>query len=284
MATTCGYEFQLRHLRFESADESNFYEFQWSRCKVAYVIYRTFTFLFHWGWLIAGWVLAAPDHYYTLTNWSVFFTGLYYMTSFITSIYGIVVKKDYKGPKTDPAIVSGSSTPRGNLLLLHQITWFLHVVSTTVALYVTLVYWITVAPTQTTKQIRAPIGQYKHSVQLILILADFFVVAIPTRWVHLVYSQLIGFAFSIMVVIMHLTEVDSAVYSFLDFKKNVGLTVGVLIVATLVAPPIFHTVYFALYHLRAFIYRTTVGREEATTPSSEPREAMTHDNPAFSAS
>lgn len=280
---------------------------QWSRYKDAYVIYRTLTFLFHWGWLIAGWVLAKPDHYYTLTNWSVFFTGLYYLISFIASIYGIVVKKDYKGPKTDPAIVSGSSTEKGwscmavsqwvaitfhfsfcifsgNLLLLHKITWFLHVVSTTLALYVTLIYWISVAPGQTPEQIRAPIGQYKHSVQLGLILIDFFVVAIPSRWLHFVYSQLLGLAYSIMTVIIHFTGVTSAIYNFLNFNNNPGLAIGVLIVATLIAPIIFHSVYFGLYHLRAFIYRRTVGLKEENVASSELPEARSHDNPAFSVS
>lgn len=87
---------------------------QWTTCKTVFVIYRTVLLLFHWGWLIAGWVLAKPDHYYTLTNWSVFFTGLYFLFAFVTSIYGITIKKDYSGPKTDPTLVTNQpSTTSG---------------------------------------------------------------------------------------------------------------------------------------------------------------------------
>lgn len=50
--------------------------------------------LYHWGWLIASWIMADTDIYYTLSNWSFFFTGVYFLLAFILSIHGISLEKN----------------------------------------------------------------------------------------------------------------------------------------------------------------------------------------------
>ena len=168
----------------------------------------------------------------------------------------------------------------GKIWFLHKLTWLSHIAATTFVLYVTVLYWAFVAPGVPTYKLRLPIGQYKHSVQMFLMLVDFFLVAIPTRWLHFVYVMALAFAYCIMIVIVHVTGVNSAIYSFMNFKTNVGLAVGVVVAAFLVAPLILQTIYFALYHLRAFIFRLIVGKEVSPSkPVIQPE--MTHDNPAF---
>nr|XP_039260108.1 uncharacterized protein LOC120336484 [Styela clava] len=283
MATSCGYEFQLKHLRFESANENNFYEFQWSKKKSYFVLYRAFTLLYHWGWLIASWVFAEEDIAYTASNWSFFFTGIYYLCAFITALYGLIARNDHEVENREAPNTGRSHKTEnpGGLRFFHKVTWFFQVQAIDFVIFVTVLYWALLAPDVPAETLRMPIGQHKHSVQGIMLLIDIFVVSIPTRWIQFVYSALFALFYAINTVIVHFAGINSQIYGFLDFVNSPGIVAGVLLMNVFVVPIILHTITFAFYHLKMLIYRCTLGKKQRM--SDQPATFNTgHDNVAFS--
>ncbi|XP_077975167.1 uncharacterized protein LOC144431208 [Styela clava] len=261
MATSCGYEFQIKHLRLESANENNFYEFQWSKKKLYFVLYRAFTMFYHWGWLIATWAFAKEDAAYTASNWSFFFTGIYYLCAFITTLYGLIAQNDRKIENQEESNNGKSETP-GGLQFFHKLTWFFHVQAMNFVLFVTVLYWGLTAPGLPAETLKQPLGQHKHSVQGIMLLIDIFVVSIPTRWIQFVYTSMFALFYAFTAVIVHFAGINSQIYGFLDFVNSPGFVAGFLLANVFVAPIILHSVIFTFYHMRMMIYRCTLGKKK----------------------
>lgn len=142
----------------------------------------------------------------------------------------------------------------GKLKWFHIITWLLHTIAIDTILFVTVVYWATVFPTEDPEQRQSVLGISKHAIHGTMMLIDLFLINSPVRYLHSIYMIISSTVFSVFLVILHLTDVNSAVYNITNFEKSPTIayvTVGTL---ALVMPWVVHAIIFGFYHLRLFIF------------------------------
>jgi len=159
----------------------------------------------------------------------------------------------------------------------HVINWLLFAVASTSAFEITIFYAVLIAPGRSLEENLNPTTFHIHVINSVLLLIDIFMVAFPTRFLHFIYTMIYGVLYTLFLLILHLTNYNSAVYTQLNFAESPGTTAMWLVIAVIVLPLGLHSIIFGLYHLRVFIARKTV----QDTSARREKHEMGASNPTF---
>nr|XP_039267755.1 protein rolling stone-like [Styela clava] len=243
MATSCGYEFKLKHFGFDDCTKREFYLSQWGRSKIIFIVYRIILFLYWTGWVIFGTIEYSGHergwaYYVFLSHWDEWLMVFNFGISLSVAIYGYSQLDEHDS---------------GGLRWFHKLSWATRSVSTTVAYVVTILFWALV---KTTAKASTAVNIHRHALNAVFVTVDLFVSRVPVRLLHFVYPMLIGITYVLFTYIIHAADVMSSFYrNALDWEKVPVTSIVLCILAVLVAVPLLHSLTFGMYHLRAFIAR-----------------------------
>lgn len=85
-------------------------------------------------------------------------------------------------------------------------------------------------------------------------LIDTFVISFPVRLFHCVYLQCFGLLYIMYTFILHTSNLNSAVYPFLDWADNAPIACAYGISLAIIGAFLVHLIFFGLYKLRSFLY------------------------------
>jgi len=129
-------------------------------------------------------------------------------------------------------------------------------VSFNISLITCLLFWIMVAPTSPTHYLKSPLNIHEHGIVFLLVLIDVFVLKLPCRYLHLVYTIAWALLYLILTLILHATQVDSKIYDFLDWVNSPGLAAGLGIGFGIAGGFIGQAINYGCYSLRIYFYGT----------------------------
>ena len=136
----------------------------------------------------------------------------------------------------------------------------------TIAFLITGIYWTLLAPNAPAEINLNPIVFHQHAINSVLFLIDIFMVAFPTRFLHVIYPIGFGVVYILFALILHFAGVNSSIYPFLNFASNPGLAVGMIFLCGFVLIPVLHFVKFLFYHLRSLIAKSTTHNAQHYQP------------------
>ena len=116
-------------------------------------------------------------------------------------------------------------------------------------------FWILLARNRLAEENLKPISFHIHTTTGLLVIIDSLMVAFPIRFLHMIFSSAYAFVYIIFVLILHVTKVNSGVYSVLDFENNPLKAYLLACAAFTLFPFCFHSVIYLLYCLRFYIAR-----------------------------
>nr|XP_002127130.1 protein rolling stone-like [Ciona intestinalis] len=249
MATSCGFEFKAKHFWYTDVEAEKFQRIQWTPNRWIHLAYRGFMFAYTIGWLIGAYVVNTTSTVYQfISNWTEVVMNLYFLIAFLVSIYGVATR--------------GKAPSKGPLRWFHIINWWMFNVATVAAFNVTIFYWALIGRTRTAERNLRPVTFHLHVTNSILMLIDIFMVAFPVRLLHFFYAPLYGVVYILFMLILHWTNVNSAIYAAVNWSTSPATSAGYSIAAVIVLPIVLHAIVFGLYHLRALIARRTVLKGE----------------------
>ena len=130
-----------------------------------------------------------------------------------------------------------------------KLVWFLFDIAASSSIAVDVLFWILLAPTLPTDEKLSSSRINKHVINGLLVVFDTLVVAFPTRLLHVVYPLLYAMLYSVFVVFLYLSRVNSKVYPFLDFEKNLKSAITIVIFSPL-CQVLCHFIVFLLFKLK----------------------------------
>nr|XP_039268161.1 protein rolling stone-like [Styela clava] len=281
----CSQQFTFKNFGFRcKEDEKNlFFRSQWGSDRTLFFLYRLFMTLYSFGWLLAYMIVrgiynigALQRSYQYLTQWSNVMATIYFALACGLSIVGLVKNK------------RSNRTESGAIKFLRTLTWMIWTMSSLMILIVVITYWALLWKSESPENRRDPFNFHRHLVVAIMIVIDVFVAGFPIRLLHFVYGILIACLYSVMTVIVHAAGVNSAIYGFLNWAENPGLTAGIAVAFSVLGPILLHCFIFGLYCLRLQIYKCICPPDErvkqnvraiAYSHADEHNGAV--DNPAF---
>ncbi|CAK8681548.1 unnamed protein product [Clavelina lepadiformis] len=238
MTAGCRIEFKVKHFGFTDCSGSCFYESQWGKNRIGYLIYRIIIFGYALAWIIAD-VVTIPQPYYAifLTNWSEVAGCLYLFLALCIAIYGV-------------------ATEGKDLRWFHKVVWLVFEAVISGALITDILFWGLLSSRLSSQALAHQFNIHEHVVAYLLLLIDLFINKIPLRFLHFPYTAGYGLTYAIFTLILHGAGVRSAVYPPLDWANSPGIAVLYSLVASLIAMPVAHILHWGFYHLRAFIARS----------------------------
>ena len=135
----------------------------------------------------------------------------------------------------------------------HKVQWILFTVATTTSLLVATLFWSILAPLRTVAKNTQPITIHLHAVITLFLVIEIFMVAFPVRFLHCIYCVLFAIVYAFFTLILHLTGVNSAIYSAIDYKNNFSGTVIFICVIVFIAEVVLNGLVYLLYYLRKII-------------------------------
>ena len=136
----------------------------------------------------------------------------------------------------------------------HNFVWIFHEVAFAMALFITILFWLILAPTYSIEYLSDPIRSINtHLINMIIMLVDLFLCDIPFRLLHFYHASIFGAVYGLFSLILHWAGYNSAIYPVLNWATGTGFAIGVVFGAVFVVAPLTHCIGFGLYHLRRFI-------------------------------
>ena len=156
----------------------------------------------------------------------------------------------------------------GHLSLFFKLQWLSFSITSDIVIVGSVLFWALAAPTLPPSAFKEPIIYHLHLVNLIFILLDIFMIAMPVRLLHFVYSVLTVLVYVLSTLILHWARIRSDIYpGVLDWLVNPSkailycfLGVGLVIVA--------HVFVFGLYKLRLQLHSLVIGTQANVYPAS----------------
>ena len=134
-----------------------------------------------------------------------------------------------------------------SLPIKFKILWLLSSVSLTICSLVVIFYWAVLHDFNTPLELN--LSSYllidRHGINLFLLVVEFFLHIIPVRFLHFIYPFGFGLLYAIFNIIYFFITGDG-VYEFIDWRDNLGQTIGTFIGA-LVFILIMHIVLFFIF-------------------------------------
>ena len=236
--------------------------------------YRLIVTAYNLAWLIYNIHKTGGKLFIYLTNWTYTILNIYFV--FATTLSCIALYRDLKskrettpdrdeptveiemGPADDSygAIDREAAREKDALRLQHKFLWFIHVISATGGLWVTIGYWTVLAGSY-------PIDANsitKHALNSVFMVIDTCLSSIPVRLLHSVYVLLyfvIYIAFSVFHWLAGGTNNQGKPYiysalNYNDFSPTIG---GLLVVFLLLVLPLLHLILFGITKLRDHLHR-----------------------------
>lgn len=139
-----------------------------------------------------------------------------------------------------------------NLSWIMKLHWLLFNAAANVSSFVVLGYWLFLFSTK--KSFGNAVVIYttidRHGLNLLLLLVDFFLSCTPVRLLHFVYPSAVLACYFIYNCI-YWASTGTLVYGeMLDYGKNTGKAVAMVIVAVFIVPPLAQLAWFMLFLLR----------------------------------
>ena len=134
-----------------------------------------------------------------------------------------------------------------SLPIKFKILWLLSSVSLTICSLVVIFYWAVLHDFNTPLELN--LSSYllidRHGINLFLLVVEFFLHIIPVHFLHFIYPFGFGLLYAIFNIIYFFITGDG-VYEFIDWRDNLGQTIGTFIGA-LVFILIMHIVLFFIF-------------------------------------
>ncbi|XP_078487924.1 protein rolling stone-like [Ciona intestinalis] len=269
MCKCCGYEFQCKLFGFYDCKAHDFYESQWGKNKILFLLYRVIVFLYSLAWVIADVsVYYQPRYWIFLTNWTEVTGCLYFFTALVLAIYGYF--------STNREVDRERGANWGS-----AIVWILINVAFSAALVTDLLYWALLSSGTNSSRLAEPFNVHSHAINLLLLIIDIFVTSYPIRLLHFIYPVGYGLVYTSFSLILHGSGFTSAIYSLLNWATSPGIAAAACFGVSFVAMPLSHLLLWGLYHLRTFIARKQGCISDAEETNLESHE-MGHTNPVYS--
>ena len=138
-----------------------------------------------------------------------------------------------------------------SLPIKFKILWLLSSISLTICSIVVIFYWAVLHDFNT--PLKLNLKSYllidRHGINLFLMIVEFFLHIIPVQFLHFIYPFGFGLLYAIFNIIYFFIT-GNGVYGFIDWRDNLGRTIGTLI-GTLVFIIIVHTVLFFIYWVKS---------------------------------
>lgn len=252
-----GKEFQRKYLflNFDHADA--FTKSQWHWPCWIFVVYR---------WLVAAYAVGVIcfsivdfNHSFWiypwpvwLTNWSYFMLTCHLVASAVISLFGL---RDNKFKKrfylNEPSQIQETEA---KLPLYLKLNWFLFVVASAAAVFVTTVYFTTIYPFEGKDKLDLE-NINLHLMNSVIVLLEFSLSRIPVRLLHFIYVASYCFVYVVFSGIYWSFDNSRVLYPGVLDWNHPGKTFGISVLLGLVVLPFFQFILFACYRLRLYIYR-----------------------------
>ena len=205
---------------------------------------------------------ASPsDWYASITSWNYLLVTLYFILSFGLSFTKVVLGRCGKSENVEETIPINSassstkthspytetnddkldpkSVPKKKLPKKLKFFWVLFNVAINICVLVVIGYWVLMHDYKKKRESKMELFLTldKHGINLLLIVLDFTMHKIPTRLLHFVYPVFVVISY-IFFSLIYWAITGENIYTFLQWNKNIGNTIGTSTVATLLVPVI----------------------------------------------
>lgn len=131
-----------------------------------------------------------------------------------------------------------------------KLIWFLWILSSAMALIVTLLYWTLVFRTPTSF-----IDISLHAINTFFVLIEIFMGVIPVHLLHGLYGMILASIYTVFTVI-YWAAGGRYIYKPIDYEDgNPAVVAGTVLVSIFVIAPLMQLLLFLLYQLRCFLKR-----------------------------
>ena len=248
--------------------------FQWLSQRV-FVVYRLIVTAYNLAWLVYNIYHTGAKLFIYLTNWSYTILNIHFIHATILTCMALY--RNLKGRKEAALIrdepngkiemgpgednygaIDGKTAAREQDALQshHKFLWFIHVISATGAIWITVGYWTVLVGND-------PIDASnitKHGLNSVFMVLDTFLSSIPVRLLHALYVLLyflIYIAFSVVYWLLGGTNPQGQPYiysalNYNDFSPTFG---GLLVIFLLVVLPVLHLILFGITKLRDHLHK-----------------------------
>lgn len=242
-------EFRLRNFTWCHTQKADFVLSQWrltDQTDICYLVYRLFHSLM-FLLVFAVYAVVAFQSVTTTLRGLAFFTMWSYIICIMYSIYATIYIRCTVKHK-EFLMVRDISLPS-------KILWILHSVAVDVTFSVSILFWFGKLPC---KKVLPLYTDLIHIWNTVLMLMDFFVVAIPIRILHVYASIIVASIYAVFTyVYYYLGGVGShkqhALYPLLDWKNDVTKAL-LVVIGSLVFLVVFRFVIYGMYRLRCLLF------------------------------
>ncbi|KAL5288738.1 hypothetical protein ACFFRR_009142 [Megaselia abdita] len=244
-----GKEFKRDNFKLNHVPVDDFYISQWQKDtkSVYFLIYRWLLALFFIGVVFTCMVFqwSGGKFFIFLTDWG-------FLLCMITCVYGaVLVSINYCRPFDS---VKQTWT--------FKIYWALHITTLILAVIITIVYWIFLWPKDTHAKSSTrslAFNAFQHACNTGVMFFDQFVVAFPTRLLHVIYPLGLGVIYAVFSAIYYGAggtdpNGNHYIYDILDWSNPGGTFLTILGVFVLCA--IVMVIMYGSYKLRRLIYES----------------------------
>jgi len=138
-----------------------------------------------------------------------------------------------------------------------------------IVIAVVILFWALAAPTLSPSDFTLPIIYHLHLVNFILLLIDIFLVAIPVRLFHVVYTVATILVYLLATLILHWLGIVSGIYPDVLVWQRYPTKSVIICLIGFVLVIVAHVIVFALYKLRMYIYFRKYEESQSPNRASE---------------
>ena len=139
-----------------------------------------------------------------------------------------------------------------------KLAWVLWNIVFVHAIFVTVVYFGVIYE-RVQKRLGYPGIQFDdlniHGINTVFVILDTVIGAMPVRLFHVIYPAMYGIVYIVFSVIFWSVDHSNVIYRILLDWNNADVTIGVVILISVVIVPVLQCFHFALYQLRLFAYK-----------------------------
>lgn len=238
---------------------------QWHWPQVIYILYRLIVFGYFFSWLVISVIRKnSTDYFIYLTNYAFILLNLSILLQLISSIWKY--KKMRQTPEGREDDLNGELAMPWFL----KFSWYVHTVSSDMALVVSLIYWTVLYPQADAEPevLNLELGMTNetndgtndfdlnfntHAMNSIYVVVDIFIVAIPVRILHVLYTLPIAGVY-ITLSVAYTLQTEKAIYPILDWINTPGEASLYAFAVGFALVPLFHLVLYGLYRARSVLH------------------------------
>jgi len=211
-------------------------------------MYRFLTLMYMIAWLIFESTQKRykyfGQYFIYLTNLQVLQITLYFIISFAVLCYA----------KFSGSIEKRIMQTEAEARWYEKIVFLFQSISFNISLTTCVLFWMMLAPTAKPDYLQSPLNVHEHGITFLLLIIDVFVIRLPCRYLHFIYTILWALLYLVLTLILHATKVDSEVYSFLDWVNNPGLAAGLGVGFAIAAGVVGQAINYGCYSLRLLFH------------------------------